>query len=150
MTKLQDSKNSQLTARKAKDSTTSSLLTTIIGETEIIGKNERREVTDDTLKTLKRFEKGMIDTIGYMNDNGMSSTAPRFLHTLNELEIVRTFLPTKISAGQVLDAVKFIIGVCGLKLEQKSLGVITKKLKDKYGEQFDGKQAATQFKLLLS
>lgn len=154
MSKLQQIKVAQLSARKSKATDVATLLTTIIGEAEMIGKSAgNRESTDaEVLQVLKKFEKGMLETMGYLTSG--QSTSDMLLDKIiainNELNIVRTFLPAKLSEEQVLDDIKFLIGSKGLALEQKSLGVITKTLKEMYGGQFDGQQVSTIFKGLLA
>jgi len=146
MSKLQEIKTAQLDARKNKFTSIASLLTTVIGEAEMVGKNANREVTEaEVIQVLKKFEKGMVETLGYLH----STDKVRIENVQGELKIIRCFLPEKISDGQVFDDIKFIVGAKGLALEQKSLGVITKSLKEKYGEQFDGQQVSSQFKLML-
>lgn len=150
MSKIQDIKAAQLEARKAdvKDYTTISLLTTIIGEAEVIGKNAgNRESTDaEVIQVLKKFEKNQMENLKIFTERQVSAAIEVAVF---ELEIIRKFLPAKISDGQIIDDIKFIIGAKGLAFEQKSLGVITKSLKEKYGDQFDGQQISTLFKTFL-
>jgi len=149
MSKLQDIKTAQLNARKNKVASVASLLTTVIGEAEMVGKNANREVTEaEVIQVLKRFEKGMTETLRFLIVAGRDNQ-DKIAMIEGELKIIRTFLPEKISDGQVLDDIRSIIGAEGLALEQKSLGVITKLLRGKYGEQFDGQQVSTQFKSIL-
>ena len=149
MSKLQDIKTAQLNARKNKVASVASLLTTVIGEAEMVGKNANREVTEtEVIQVLKRFEKGMTETIRFLIVAGIDNQ-DKIAMIEGELKIIRTFLPEKISDGQVLDDIRSIIGAEGLALEQKSLGVITTLLRGKYGEQFDGQQVSTQFKSIL-
>lgn len=146
MSKLQEIKASQLDARKNKFTSIASLLTTIIGESEMVGKNDNnRETTDDdVLKVLKRFEKGMIETLGYLKPGDA-----RIADVEGELKIVRAFLPAKMTNEQVKDDIVCVMIANDLKYEQKSLGIITKELRAKYGDQFDGQQVSSQFKAML-
>jgi len=150
MSKILEIKAAQLVARKAKNTTTASLLTTVIGEAEMIGKSAgNRESTDaEVLAVLKKFEKNMLETIGYLTSG--QSTSDFLVDKINiveaELEIIRQFLPTKLTDLQVQKDIGSIMTERNLVNEPKSLGIITKELKVKYGEQFDGQQISTQFK----
>jgi len=56
MSKLQDIKTAQLNARKNKVASVASLLTTVIGEAEMVGKNANREVTEAEVIKVSRTE----------------------------------------------------------------------------------------------
>lgn len=147
MSKLQEIKASQLDARKNKFTSVASLLTTIIGEAEMVGKNAgNREPSDaEVLQVLKKFEKGMTETLGYLK-----SDDPRIADVEGELRIVRCFLPAKMTDLQVQKDIGTVMQQSNLAKEQKSLGVITKELRAKYGDQFDGQQVSTIFKAMLA
>jgi len=146
MSKLQEIKTAQLDARKNKFTSVASLLTTIIGEAEMQGKNKgNRAPTDaEVMDVLKKFEKGMIETLGYLKPGDA-----RIVDVEGELKIVRAFLPAKMTNLQVQKDIGTVMTKFNLAKEQKSLGVITKELRAKYGDQFDGQQVSTQFKQML-
>jgi len=93
---------------------------------------------------LKKFEKGMIETLGYLKPGDA-----RIVDVEGELKIVRAFLPAKMTNLQVQKDIGTVMTKFNLAKEQKSLGVITKELRAKYGDQFDGQQVSTQFKQML-
>ena len=146
MSKILEIKAAQLVARKAKNTTTASLLTTVIGEAEMIGKSAgNRESTDaEVLAVLKKFEKNLLENINIYT--GHAGRLIALEYAVAELEIIRQFLPTKLSNEQVQKDIGSIMTERNLVNEPKSLGIITKELKVKYGEQFDGQQISTQFK----
>lgn len=149
MSKIQEIKAAQLGARKAKDAERASLLTTLIGESEIVGKNAgNRESTDEeVIKVIKRFEKNIVDTITISETKKVpQQTYAQYIH---ELSIIREFLPEKISDAIVQQDIATVMLNEALAYEQKSLGVITKELRAKYGDQFDGQQISTQFKQMM-
>ena len=149
MNKIEELKLNLLNARKEKDKSLTLLLSTIVGECSAIGKSAgNRESTDaEVLQVLKKFEKNQLENVQIYAKVG---DVERRIQAETEIAIIRQFLPAKLSDAQVLDDIKFLIGANGLALEQKSLGIITKSLKEKYGDQFDGQQVSTVFKGLLS
>lgn len=147
MSTLAKIKEAQLSARKNKFSDVASLLTTIIGEAEMVGKNagSREPTESEVLQVLKKFEKGMVETIGYLKPEQTSKIAI----AEGELKIVRAFLPAKMTDLQVQKDIGTVMQKFNLAREQKSLGIITKELRVKYGEQFDGQQVSAMFKQMM-
>lgn len=145
---LENIKAAQMTARKAKYQVAASLLTTVIGEAEMIGKNaDNRASTDaEVIQILKKFEKNMLENLKIFNDRDMKD---QIVGVMTELTIIRQFLPEKLTDLQVQKDIGAIMQSLNLAKEQKSMGPITKELKAKYGDQFDGQQVSTQFKQML-
>ena len=148
-------KAAQLLSRKLKEADKASLLTTIIGEAEMVGKNigNRAPSDSEVIQVLKKFEKNQIENIALYNKNMKPETvaATDLLKFKSEFElnIIRKFLPSKILDLQVQKDIGTIMHTMSLTKEQKSLGVITKELKVKYGDCFDGQQVSTLFKDML-
>jgi uncharacterized protein YqeY len=140
-------KAAQITARKAKDAIRSTLLTTLIGEAEMVGKSAGNRASTDAevLTVLKKFEKGMVENIAIYTKNDMRE---RLQLAEQEITIIREFLPQKLSDDQVMADIIAIMREQNLSAEQKSMGAVTKALKPKYGDQFDGGQISTVFKKL--
>jgi len=150
MSKIAEIKTAQLTARKARDSITATLLTTIIGEAEMVGKSAgNRESTDEeVLVVLKKFEKNMLENLRIYNARSIEyHNAAAAVET--ELEIVRRFLPEKLTNLQVEKDIGTVMQKLNLAKEQQSLGIIVKELRAKYGDQFDGQQVSGTFKQML-
>ena len=145
---LNDIKSAQLVARKAKYQVAASLLTTVIGEAEMIGKNAGDRPTTDAevIQILKKFEKNMLENLKIFNERDMKD---QIISVMTELTIVRQFLPEKLTDLQVEKDIGTVMQKLSLAKEQKSMGPITKELKAKYGDQFDGQQVSTQFKQML-
>lgn len=148
MSKLSEIKAAQLAARKNKEKLKATLLTTVIGEAEIVGKNNgNRETTDaEVLVVLKKFEKGLNETIGYLREAHKFEAATT---ACDELAILLEFTPVKLADLQLQKDIGIIMQEQNLPKEQKSLGIIVKVLKDKYSEQFDGQQVSRIFKEML-
>lgn len=134
-------KTDQLQARKDRDTVKATLLTTLIGEAATIGKNDGNRETNDqeVIQVVKKFIKGMDETLAILNQRGDQNTAQAV-----ELEksILAAYLPQQMSAEQIKDALE----KSGLTLNK---GVCMKYLKDNFAGQYDGKQAAQVIDSLL-
>jgi hypothetical protein len=146
---LETIKAAQLVARKAHDTPTSSLLTTIIGEAAMVGKSAgNRESTDaEVLQVLRKFEKNQVENIRYFTERQKQDAVD---YSEFELEIIRSFLPVKLTDLQVCEDIDAILSVHGASSNlNKLLGIVMKELKVKYGDQFDGQQVSAMFKQML-
>jgi len=141
-------KAAQLDARKARLPETTALLTTMIGECEMAGKNAgNRAPTDaEVLAVLKKFESNMVENLNIYKARGMNE---QVLVVQKELDTVRLYLPAKLTDYTVGQDMIQIIHEKALPREQKSMGVIVKELRAKYGDQFDGGQVSRLFKEML-
>lgn len=148
MSKLQEIKAAQLQARKERNTVKSSLLTTLIGEAEMVGKNAgNRPSTDaEVLQVLKKFEKNLNENIRIYGDRRMADEVDA---AWAEMEIIQSFMPAKLTDEKVKDDIVVVMIDNDLKYEQKSMGAITKELKEMYGDQFDGSQVSRLFGELL-
>jgi len=148
-------KATQLLSRKLKETDKASLLTTIIGESEMAGKNagNRAPTDSEVIQVLKKFEKNQIENIALYNKNmkpeNVAATDLLKFKSEFELNIIRKFLPSKILDLEVQKDIAVIMENMSLLKEQKSLGIITKELKVKYGDSFDGQQISSLFKEML-
>lgn len=142
-------KAAQLQARKNKDSVKATLLTTLIGEAEMIGKSAGNRASTDAevLTVIKKFEKNMNENIRIFSERAMRIQEAR---ALVELDILKEFLPQKLTDLQVEKDISKVITFNNLEKVQKSLGVITKALKEQYSDKFDGTQISNIFKRMIT
>jgi uncharacterized protein len=146
MTLLSTLKADQLAARKSKQSVKAGLLTTLIGEAEMVGKNDgNREVTDSEVTALvKKFMKGVDESIAALTKNlGTEDGIDRLrLNILfEERVILESYLPQQFTQEQlthIIGSMKVEFNV----LDVKGKGVIMKSLKERFDGQYDGKMAA--------
>jgi uncharacterized protein YqeY len=132
-----------LVARKAKMTSVSSLLTTLIGEAEMVGKNAgNRAVTDDeVVAIIKKFIKNINDTITALGDQD-----PRTLVCLGEKSTLEEYLPKQMDEYVLTVAVRMIINELGAGA---NMGQVMAALKSKHSGQYDGKMASTVVKACL-
>lgn len=132
-------KQDQVIAHKAHNALAASLLTTLIGETSVIGKNDgNRDVTDsEVIAVIKKFVKGMDETIGYLGD-----TNPLALEIVTtEKRIISIYMPQQMDEPALKQAIGLIIDDVGL-----NLGKVMGELKIRYTGLYDGKLASALVK----
>lgn len=137
MSLLQKLKNDQLSLRKLKNSKDALILTTLIGEASIIGKNNgNRESTDsEVITVIKKFIKNIEETLKIVPDHEKS---------LYEKDILTKYLPEQLTNIELEDIV--------LKLKTENnfkMGDIMKYLKENFEGRYDGKNASQLIKKIL-
>lgn len=141
MSLMEQIKKDQLTARKER-SWKASILTTLLGEAAMIGKNAgNRETTDpEVIAVIKKFIKNMEETarLAGMDD-----------HTVMEIDLLSGYLPKGMDNKALVVAINEII------LEQigtdtpHNMGSIMKRMKEKYDGLYDGKEVSGIVRELL-
>ena len=129
-------KKDSLIARKAADSVRATLLSTLIGEAEMVGKNAgNRESSDDEVQqTIRKFLKNNQEALAVIKDEG------RLAILRTESDILGSYLPAMASEAEVKAFIAEIVASLTDR-SPKSMGVVMGALKAKYGTNFDAKQA---------
>lgn len=126
---LKKIKADQLTARIAKDSIKTALLTTLIGDAEMVGKNAGRETTDDeVVAVIKKFLKNNLEFQKHVTNDDLTT----------EQAILESYLPKQLTTGELIE---IITNNFGDELKSKK-GAIMKFLKENYAGLYDGATAA--------
>lgn len=128
-----------LNAKKAADKNKASLLTTLYAEAVKVGKDKdnRLSTDEETLAVIKKFLKGVDETLQALNNEG---TAVQIF--LSERSILNSYLPQQLDREELED----IIGP--LHMQGKNMGEIMKHLKENYAGLYDGKLASEIVKKL--
>lgn len=147
MTLIETIKGHNLNARIQKLSAVSGLLTTVIGEAEMIGKNAgNRAPTDAEVQTLvAKFVKNNIDTIGILGD-----TDPRSAVLLAENFTLGKYLPAQMTTDELVEAIRSCITSIRVAGNPVNTGSVMKMMKQHFDGTFDGKTASTLIKKELS
>lgn len=115
-TLIEQIKADQVKARKARLTATATLLTTLLGEASIIGKNAGRETTDDeVVAVVNKFIKN-IDECLAVEKNPMKIITL----TLEKAEL-DTYRPKQITAEQMFSIIQKVRAIKGAKLEMKDI-----------------------------
>ena len=141
MTLLEQIKADQLQARIAADKTKASILTTLIGEAEMVGKNDgNRDTTDaEVVATIKKFIKNIDETIAVA---GSTETL------VAEKEALQVYLPRQLTEPELRVTIGNIIVTQGLA-GPKAMGQLMGELKKNYAGSYDGALASRLVKELL-
>jgi uncharacterized protein YqeY len=127
-------KTQQLAARKtgAKEA---SLLTTLLGEAAMVGKNAGRETTDaEVVAVVKKIIKNIDETVAALTARGQN--ADEFIQ---ERKVLEQFLPLQLTKL----ALEYIA------LKHSSMPEFMKFLKENHAGQYDGKVASAVAKLVF-
>ncbi len=136
MSLLAQLKKDGLLARKAGEGVRATLLSTLIAEAEMVGKNAgNRESSDDEVQgTIRKFLKNNQEALAVIKDEARRAVLA------DEAAILAAYLPPMADEA----AVRALIAetVAGLAdRSPKSMGAVMAALKAKFGTGFDAKQA---------
>ena len=131
-----------LTARKARLPVVTSLLTALVGEAVMVGKNAgNRETTDDeTLAMIRKFLKNAEETLTRLQTAERDTTV-----VSEEIKILKEYLPKQMTVDE-LSAVVIAIKESNPEF---NMGAIMKKLKEQHGGRYDGRMANEVVKALI-
>ena len=136
MSLLAQLKKDSLLARKAADGVRATLLSTLIGEAEMVGKNAgNRESTDDEVQqTIRKFLKNNQEAVAVIKD------ADRRAALEQESVILTAYLPPMAGEAEVKTFIaETVVGLADRS--PKQMGAVMGALKAKFGTSFDAKQA---------
>jgi uncharacterized protein len=145
MSLLAQLKKDSLIARKAADSVRATLLSTLIGEAEMVGKNagNRESSDDEVLQTIRKFLKNNQEALGVIKDADRRAT----LET--ESAILSAYLPPLATEAEVRAFIAATVDTLADR-SPKQMGVVMGALKAKYGTGFDAKLANAWVKEALT
>lgn len=134
----------QLAARKVRDVVKTNLLTTLISDASMIGKNDgNRKSTDrDVLKTIKSYIVCGEETLKVLS--GLLPCAK----VIEELAILNSLLPQQLSSDSLVEAIDQIITSINATTI-KDMGKVMKLLQDKYDGRYSGTAASSIVKQKL-
>lgn len=149
MTLIEVIRKEQLQARKEKRTANASTLTTLIGEAEMIGKNDGNRLTNDSevVGVIKKFVKNIDETLNILAKDALK--ADKMDELMVEKALLMKFLPVQLTENQLRDAVNEIIISLNEK-NPKMMGKVLMLLKDKYAGQYDGATASKITKEILT
>lgn len=139
-------KKDQLQARKNSQTAEATLLTTLLGEAAMIGKNAgNRETTDEeVVAVIKKFVKNNTELMGYAE-----AESNAYLSARDENDFLSQYLPSQMTEEDIRVAVQTRIVTLD-EISPKLMGSVMKWLKDNYAGQYDGGLASKVVKELLS
>ena len=131
-------KNDATEARKGANNIEKNLLVTLYSEAQRVGKDGgNRDTTDkEVVQVVKKFAKGIEETLPYAKDNS------KIEKLKEELTILGRYLPTQLTKEELEKAITAIIKDDGIERNPKAMGKIMGLLKAKFDSQYDGKVAS--------
>ncbi len=146
MSLIQEIKSAQLAARKERRADDASLLTTLIGEAENVGKtNGNRAVTDqEVVAMIKKFIKNIDEVIKVVNPD-----TDGYASAVKEKALLETFLPSQLDEAALRTAMNAIVMELGLA-GPKAMGTLMKEVKARHEGTYDGTVASKLAKELLA
>lgn len=134
-------KKDQIEARKNKDTVKANLLTTLIGEAEMVGKNNGNRAPSDAevQVVIKKFIKGIDEILTLTFDKDIQNF-------LTELAILKSYLPEQLSQEQLASEISKIISSLNVANPSQAIGAVMKELSAKFSGKFDSKQASILIK----
>lgn len=126
-------RNDLLQARKDRNNISIKLLTTLVSESAMIGKNKgNRESTDEEVEsTIRKFLKNAEETISHLNDD-------RREEIKEEITILEKYLPTQLSEKEIKTFFNSLPS-------GTNIGKAMQELKSKFPGQYNGKIASQIF-----
>jgi uncharacterized protein len=139
-------KKAMMKAKMEHDTLKSNLLSTLIGEAVMIGKNDgNRETTEqEVLNIIRKFLKNVSENIKILEEMGKETAT-----ALKEKEILESFLPKQLSTEELEKVVESIVADLPEK-SVKMMGAVMAELKKRHEGLFDGKSASEIVRKILS
>ncbi len=135
MTILDSVKKAQLQARKDKRAEDAATLTTLIGEAEMIGKNDGNRVSTDAevVAVIKKFVKNIDETLNVVSKD--STKVDRVEALGKEKALLSTFLPKQLSEDELRTILADFIAALPEK-NPKAMGKVLGSLKEAFAGQY--------------
>ena len=140
MSLIERIKTDQVIARKMRWSARASILTTLIGEAEMIGKNagNRSPSNDEVTLIIKKFVKNLDENLRLAEKN---EDVDRYDLAEAEKSVLVDYLPKQLNEQELTDAINQFISEWPTSVSF-GIGNILARLKLKYNSCYDGAMAA--------
>lgn len=143
----------QLAARKEKDADKAGLLTSLVSEAAMVGKNKgNRESTDEeVIGTIRKFLKNAEETAALLTKNapssdGMTAEETPLRKVNREIRLLQAYLPQQMDEHRL----RAVITAFKTANAGANMGSVMKFLKENHAGTYDGKLASTVAKEVLS
>lgn len=135
---LEQIKNDIDSARREKDSSKVTFLSTLYAEAAMVGKNKgnRPSTDDEVIAVVKKFVNNADETAKARVKRGESPEKEQ-----TEITILEGYMPKQLSDGALSEAIAQIIGTLPDK-SPKMMGKVMAELKAQHGGTYDGKKAS--------
>lgn len=146
-------KSLSLQARKDRNAKKAALLSTLLGEAQMVGKNNgNRESTDgEVVAVIKKMINNTNETIDILNKSSTETgvDSGQVADLLAEVAVLNTLLPQQLSTEELSNVINNLI-VINNATSIKDMGKIMKMLKEEYEGAYDGTEASKLIKAQLN
>ena len=137
-------KEDLLEARKIRNTQKATLLTTLLSDIQMVGKNQNRDTTDgEAIQIIKKYienNKAFVEQVRGVNPDKVAELS-------NEILILEQYLPKQLTEAEIRTQIEKLASEG--QYTQKEMGKLLKAFKGLYDGQYDGKIAATIAKEIL-
>ena len=132
---LQTLKNDQLIARRKRDTVHAGLLTSLVSEAAMVGKNKgNRDSTDEeVIQTIRKFLKTAEENLNILPEGEFRQNTNR------EINILNSYLPRQMNEAELRDEIERFKAAN----ENAHIGMVMKHLQTNFMGRYDGKLAST-------
>jgi len=152
MSMIDTIKSLYLQARKERNAKKAALYSTLLGEAQMVGKNNgNRESTDgEVIAVIKKMVANTKETRALIATTMVDlSQTHQVVDLSNELEWLNALLPTQITGDALVSEIDLAIASVGAT-SIKQMGQVMKVLKEKFDGQYDGTEASKIIKEKLN
>jgi uncharacterized protein YqeY len=141
MSLLQQIRTDQVAARKAAEKDKASLLTTLLGEAEMVGKNAgNRETTDaEVLAVIQKFLKNCNEVAKLAVSDEVKAKV------LFEVGILLSYMPSQLSDEEIINELQMLEATISVPNRAALKGAIMKHFKEKFAGRYDAKHVIAIF-----
>ena len=149
MTLLETIKTASLQARKDKDAKVAALLSTLISDAQMIGKNDGNRLPTDSeiMSLIKKYIVNLKETIEHLALN--TADTAQLEQCTKDITVLNGFLPQQMAQEELKNAIDNILREIP-NPTIKDIGKVMKSLKTNFDGQYDGKLANTLIRSILS
>lgn len=151
MTIIQNIIKEQISARKNQEGIKSSILTTLIGESQTIAKNLNQDaiLDEDITKLITKFIKNMNETIQILQGKNDQKSLDTLTLINTEKDILSQFLPSQDLMSESMLRVTVLNIINTNKYNSKDMGKVMAELKLNHANKYDPKTTSELIKRLL-
>lgn len=145
---IEQIKNDQVAARKASDKLAATLLTTLLGEANMVAKNAQRATPTDeeVLAVVRKFLKGILETQTVLSKSGADESDARMQTVRAEQVTLERYLPKQLHEDELMAIVTNAIAN-GTSADMPGLMAF---LKANHAGAYDGKLASSVIKAAIA
>lgn len=138
-----------LIARKNRNAKKSALLSTLLSEAQMVGKNNgnRKSTDGEVVAVIKKMINNTNETINILSKS--ETDTGQVADLLAELTTLSLFLPPQLSEQELKNVISTLVAITNAK-SIKDMGKVMKKLKEDFDGRYDGTEASKIIKEQLN